>query len=234
GLIPGLGPTVASFLSYALAKKTAKPGDRFGEGELKGVAAAETADNAVVPASLIPLFALGLPGSVSAAILIAALMIHGVTPGPRIFEENGQLVYGIYGAMLVASLFMLIVGRVGLMAFAKLTLVPQTIIIPVVTLLCVLGAYLETRSIFSVQIMVGFALLGYVMHRFGYSRVTFLIGFVIGPLFELSLRQAIIISKGDPYTILQHPVALALIVIALLTAFFFTRTRSAAPGSDQN
>ncbi|HLT98194.1 MAG TPA: tripartite tricarboxylate transporter permease [Burkholderiaceae bacterium] len=234
GLIPGLGPTVASFLSYALAKKTAKPGDRFGEGELKGVAAAETADNAVVPASLIPLFALGLPGSVSAAILIAALMIHGVTPGPRIFEENGQLVYGIYGAMLVASLFMLIVGRVGLMAFAKLTLVPQTIIIPVVTLLCVLGAYLETRSIFSVQIMVGFALLGYVMHRFGYSRVTFLIGFVIGPLFELSLRQAIIISKGDPYTILQHPVALALIVIALLTAFFFTRTRSAAPDSDQN
>lgn len=228
GIIPGLGPTVASFLSYAMAKKTAKPEDCFGKGELKGVAAAETADNAVVPASLIPLFALGLPGSVSAAILIAALMIHGVTPGPRIFEENGQLVYGIYGAMLVASFFMLLVGRVGLMAFAKLTLVPQTIIIPVVTLLCVVGAYVESRSMFSVQIMVGFALLGYLMHRFNYSRVTFLIGFVIGPLFELSLRQSIIISQGNPYAVLSHPVAMVLVAVALFTSLLFTRSRSAA------
>lgn len=228
GIVPGLGPTVASFLSYAMAKKTAKPGDCFGKGELKGVAAAETADNAVVPASLIPLFALGLPGSVSAAILIAALMIHGVTPGPRIFEENGQLVYGIYGAMLVASFFMLLVGRVGLMAFAKLTLVPQTIIIPVVTLLCVVGAYVESRSMFSVQIMVVFALLGYLMHRFNYSRVTFLIGFVIGPLFELSLRQSIIISQGNPYAVFSHPVAMVLIAVALLTSLLFTRSRSTA------
>ena len=106
----GSGPTVASFLSYALAKRLAKPHERFGEGEIKGVAAAETADNAVVPASLIPLFALGLPGSVSAAIIIAAFTVHGVTPGPRMFEEHGRLMYGIYGAMIVASLLMLVVG----------------------------------------------------------------------------------------------------------------------------
>ena len=118
GLLPGLGPTVASFASYALAKRMALPNERFGEGELKGVAAAETADNAVVPASFIPLFALGLPGSVSAAILIAALTIHGVTPGPRLFEEHARLIYGIYGTMLVASVLMLVVGRVGLVAFA--------------------------------------------------------------------------------------------------------------------
>ena len=129
GIIPGLGPTVASFLAYALAKRWAKP-QKFGEGEIKGVAAAETADNAVVPASLIPLFALGLPGSVSAAIMIAAFTIHGVTPGPRMFEEHGRLMYGIYGAMLVASLLMLVVGRVGLTAFAQLTRVPATVIIP--------------------------------------------------------------------------------------------------------
>jgi hypothetical protein len=90
-------PTVASFLSYALAKRAAKPGERFGQGEIKGVAAAETADNAVIPASLIPLFALGLPGSVSAAIIIAAFTVHGVTPGPRMFEEPRRLIYGIYG-----------------------------------------------------------------------------------------------------------------------------------------
>ena len=135
GIIPGLGPTVASFLAYALAKRLAKPGERFGEGEIKGVAAAETADNAVVPASLIPLFALGLPGSVSAAIIIAAFTVHGVTPGPRMFEEHGRLMYGIYGAMLVASLLMLVVGRVGLTAFAQLARIPATVIIPTVTAL---------------------------------------------------------------------------------------------------
>lgn len=223
GLIPGLGPTVASFLAYAFAKKTAAPGDRFGKGELKGVAAAETADNAVVPASMIPLFALGIPGSVSAAVLIAAFMIHGVTPGPRMFEEHGRLIYGIYGAMIVASVLMLVVGRIGLVWFARLTRVPAAIIIPVVMSLCVAGAYLESRSVFAVGVMLGFAVLGYLMHRFDYSRVTFLVGFVVGPLFELSLRQSIIITKGAPEALLRHPAALVLVALSLAAAVTFTR-----------
>lgn len=228
GLLPGLGPTVASFASYALAKRFAKPGEHFGKGELKGVAAAETADNAVVPASFIPLFALGLPGSVSAAILIAALTIHGVTPGPRLFAEHGRLVFGIYGAMLVAALLMLVVGRIGLVAFAQLTRVPATIIIPVVTMLCLVGSYMESHSIFAVQIMVGFGLLGYFMHRFDYSRVTFLIGFVIGPQFELSVRQSIIITNGSPTSLLHHPTALAILLAALVAGIFFVRAPKGA------
>jgi putative tricarboxylic transport membrane protein len=231
GIIPGLGPTVASFLAYALAKRLAKPNERFGEGEIKGVAAAETADNAVVPASLIPLFALGLPGSVSAAIIIAAFTVHGVTPGPRMFEEHGRLMYGIYGAMIVASLMMLIVGRVGLTAFARLTLIPTTVIIPSVLAACVLGAYAETNSIFSVWLMVGFAMLGWVMHRFDYSRITFLIGFVVGPLFELAVRQSLIITHSDPLRLLQHPVALLLVVCALAVAVMFSLSpREGGPG----
>lgn len=222
GIIPGLGPTVASFLSYALAKRWAKPHERFGAGEIKGVAAAETADNAVVPASLIPLFALGLPGSVSAAIIIAAFTVHGVTPGPRMFEEHGRLMYGIYGAMIVASLLMLVVGRVGLTVFAKLTRIPATVIIPCVIAICILGAFLETKSLFSVWLMLGFGVLGWVMHRFDYSRITFLIGFVVGPLFELSLRQSLIITHSDPLRLLQHPVALALMVFAVVVAVYFT------------
>jgi putative tricarboxylic transport membrane protein len=222
GIIPGLGPTVASFLAYALAKRLAKPNERFGEGEIKGVAAAETADNAVVPASLIPLFALGLPGSVSAAIIIAAFTVHGVTPGPRMFEEHGRLMYGIYGAMIVASLMMLIVGRVGLTAFARLTLIPTTVIIPAVLAACVLGAYAETNSIFSVWLMVGFAVLGWIMHRYDYSRITFLIGFVVGPLFELAVRQSLIITHSDPMRLLQHPLALLLVACALVVAVMFS------------
>jgi putative tricarboxylic transport membrane protein len=223
GIIPGLGPTVASFLAYALAKRLAKPGEKFGEGEIKGVAAAETADNAVVPASLIPLFALGLPGSVSAAIIIAAFTVHGVTPGPRMFEEHGRLMYGIYGAMLVASLLMLVVGRVGLTAFAQLTRIPATVIIPAVVALCVLGAYAETKSIFSVWLMVGFGALGWVMHRYDYSRITFLIGFVVGPLFELAVRQSLIITRSDPIRLLQHPVALLLVGFAVAVAVLLSR-----------
>jgi putative tricarboxylic transport membrane protein len=224
GIIPGLGPTVASFLAYALAKRWAKPHERFGEGEIKGVAAAETADNAVIPASLIPLFALGLPGSVSAAIIIAAFTVHGVTPGPRMFEEHGRLMYGIYGAMIVASLLMLVVGRVGLTLFAKLTLIPTTVIVPCVIAICVLGAFAETNSLFSVWLMLGFGVLGWVMHRYDYSRITFLIGFVVGPLFELSLRQSLIITHSNPARLLQHPAALALLLCAVVLAVYFTRS----------
>ncbi|MBP6020464.1 MAG: tripartite tricarboxylate transporter permease [Burkholderiaceae bacterium] len=226
GIIPGLGPTVASFMAYGLAKRTAKPGDCYGKGEIKGVAAAETADNVVTPASLIPLFALGIPGSVSAAVLIAAFMIHGVVPGPRMFEEHGQLIYGIYGSMLVASVLMLVVGRLGLVAFAKLTKVPVTLIIPVVVVLCMVGSYLETRSMFSVQLMFGFAVLGYLMHRYDYSRITFLIGFVVGPLFELSLRQSIIITQGQPQALLNHPVAVTIVLFSLLALISFLRKPS--------
>jgi putative tricarboxylic transport membrane protein len=223
GIIPGLGPSVASFASYAFAKRMARPGERFGEGELKGVAAAETADNAAFPAGIIPLFALGLPGSVSAAILIAAFMIHGVTPGPRIFVEHPRLIYGLYCAMLIASLAMLVVGRIGLVAFAKLTQVPPTIIIPVVSVLCIVGSYLETHSYFSVWMMFGFAVLGYVMHRFNYSRITFLIGFIIGPMFELALRQSLIITAGDSLVLLHYPFATVLAAMALFAAVMFTR-----------
>jgi len=152
-------------------------------------------------------------------------MIHGVTPGPRLFEEHSRLVFGIYGAMLIAAVLMLIVGRFGLVAFAQLTRVPATIIIPVVTVLCIVGAYLESKSIFAVHLMIAFAVLGYVMHRFDYSRVTFLIGFVIGPQFELSLRQSIILSGGDLAALLQHPAALIMLIIAVIAGLTFMRVR---------
>jgi putative tricarboxylic transport membrane protein len=234
GLIPGLGPSVASFASYGLAKHFARPGEEFGKGELKGVAAAETADNAVVPASFVPLFALGLPGSVSAAILIGALTIHGLTPGPRLFDEHPRLVYGIFGTMIVAAILMLIVGRIGLVAFAKLTRVPATIIIPVVVMLCIVGSYLETRSVFAVGLMLAFAALGYLMHRFDYSRVTFLIGFVIGPQFELSLRQSLIITDRDPAVLLSHPFAIAILATALVVSVLVMRARAFPRASGDN
>jgi len=228
GVIPGLGPTIGAFLSYAVAKKSAKPGDRFGKGEIKGVAATEAADNAVLPASLIPLFAIGLPGSVSAAILVSAFMIHGVIPGPLIFEQHPRLMYGIYVSMIIASICMLLVGRVGLHVFAKIGNVPLTIIIPVVMVLCMMGSFLEKHILFSVYMMVMLGILGYFMQRYGYSVVTFLIGFVVGPIFELSLRQSIIVSNRQPGLILDHPIAIAFLAMAAIAILVFVRPRQGA------
>lgn len=233
GIILGLGPTIGAFLSYAVAKRLAKPGDMFGDGDLKGVAATETADNAVLPASLIPLFAIGLPGSVSAAILVSAFMLHGVTPGPLVFEQHPRLIYGIYVSMILASLCMLIVGRVGLNFFARITTVPIKVIVPFVVLFYVLGSYLESDAVFSVYVMLILGVLEYVMQKFGYSVVTFLISFVIGPIFELSLRQAIIITNGDVGAVLEHPIAVALLIASLVCAVLFLwRPRGHTKGSD--
>lgn len=229
GILPGLGPSIASFISYAVAERTAKAGDRFRRGEIKGVAAAETADNAAVPASLVPLFALGLPGSVSAAILLAAFMIHGITPGPRLFAEHGQFMYVVYGAMLVASLMMLLVGRIGLVGFANLARVPATIVIPVVILLCILGAYVESQSLFAVQVTVVFAILGYLMEKFDYSRITFLIGFIVGPLLENASWQAMVITGAHVAKLLHHPVAMALFAAAIGVAIYFVKSRRTTP-----
>jgi putative tricarboxylic transport membrane protein len=223
GIIPGLGPTIGAFLSYAIAKKTARPGDRYGKGELKGVAATEAADNAVLPASLIPLFAIGLPGSVSAAILVSAFMLHGVVPGPLIFEQHPRLMYGIYVSMIVASFCMLLVGRVGLHLFAKIMAVPISVIIPFVIVFCVVGSFLERDTAFSVYAMLALGTLGYLMQRYGYSVITFLIGFVVGPIFELSLRQALIVTNHDVTKVLQHPIAMAFLLAALVAVIAFMR-----------
>ncbi len=227
GIIPGLGPTIGAFLSYAVAKKLARPGDTFGEGDIKGVAATEAADNAVLPASLIPLFAIGLPGSVSAAVLVSAFMVHGITPGPLIFEENAALIYGVYFSMIIASLVMLAVGRIGLTFFARIGSVSPAIIIPVVFALCVSGTFLEAHSMFAVNVMFVFGVLGYIMQRYGYSVVAFLIGFVVGPMFELSLRQALIVTGGRLDVWLEHPIALTMLAISAVAAvvFMFPGTR---------
>ncbi|MGD1878779.1 MAG: tripartite tricarboxylate transporter permease [Kiloniellaceae bacterium] len=223
GVIPGLGPTIGAFLSYAIAKKTARPGDRYGKGELKGVAATEAADNAVLPASMIPLFAIGLPGSVSAAILVSAFMLHGVVPGPLVFDQHPRLIYGIYVSMIVASLCMLFVGRIGLHLFAKITAVPISIIIPFVIVFCVVGSFLERDTAFSIYAMLGLGMLGYLMQRYGYSVITFLIGFVVGPIFELSLRQSLIVTHHDATKVLEHPIAIGFLLAAVAAVVIFMR-----------
>lgn len=223
GILPGLGATIGSFMSYSFAKKASKQPERFGKGELEGVAAAESADNAVTAGAMIPLFALGIPGSVAAAMLIGALMVHGVTPGPLMFEQNPRLLYGIYGTMVLAGLMILPIGRYGLKAFSQLTRIQDAVLCPVVVYLCFIGAYMEGNGMFAVWLVVVFGVLGYLMKKLDLSFVTFLIGFILGPMIELTLRQSIITVQGSWAILLKHPIALAFIAITVIAAWRLSR-----------
>ncbi|MGD9124001.1 MAG: tripartite tricarboxylate transporter permease [Desulfarculaceae bacterium] len=220
GTLPGLGVTIAAFLGYGAAKRASKKPEEFGKGSLEGIAAAEAANNAVVGSNMIPLFALGIPGNVVAALLIGAFIIHGVTPGPMMFEENGQLIYGIYAAMLLANLINLFVGNLGLRIFAKALSAPRDIVYPIIIFICITGAYITENSLFSVFVMLLFAALGYFMRKFQFSFVNFIIGFVLGPMLELSLQQTLTISRNNPMIMLERPIALGFL---LLTALFLWR-----------
>jgi len=221
GAMPGLGAPVASFMSYDQAMKRSKHKEEFGKGRLEGIAASESANSSVVASSLIPLFVLGIPGNLAAAMLMGAFMIHGMQPGPLLFKENAQLMYGIYGSLILASLFLLVIGRFGLRFFCKAVNIPALILYPIVIFTCIMGAYLGKSSMFDVGIMLAFGFIGYFMRKFDYSYVAFLIGFILAPEWERALQQVVIISEHDTFMFFQRPVAMGLMV---LTLFVIART----------
>ena len=184
------------------------------EGSLEGVATAEAADNAVIPSSLIPLFTLGIPGSAIAAILAAGFTIHGIFPGPGMLRDNPETIAGVYWSMIIASVVMLAVGWFGLGFFSRVLSLPLRYIVPGVFFFSLLGAKLESSGDFAIRILIIFSIVGYFVKRFNYSFVTFLIGFIIGPEFELALRQSIIITRNESLT--QYPIAIGFAVLTLL------------------
>ena len=223
GIMPGLGASVGSFMSYSATRRASATPEKYGTGMIEGVAAAESADNAVVPSSLIPLFALGIPGSVIAAILIAAFILHGLTPGPLMFVQQPRLVSGLYASMICASVILLIIGYFGQRLFSQIIHVPLRLLIPGVLLFCCVGAFMETGSIFSIYIMLIFAVLGYLARALGFSFVTFLIGFVIGPNLEFTFRQSIQLLNRDPANMIHHPIAILFVLMTIATVWLIGR-----------
>ncbi len=221
GAIPGLDSSAASFLSYATAKQASADPKSFGKGNIHGVAATESANSAVAGANLIPLLTLGIPGNLAAALIISALMIHGIQPGPLLFQEQGQLIYGLFGTLLMANVLNLVSGLLGLRLWARVIQAPESIIFPAALLLCMTGVYLATGGLFGVAVMFVFALLGYLMSSFGYSVIVFVIAFFLGERFELSLSQSLNIIDGDLTILLSHPVALLLFILAIVSAIWF-------------
>ena len=221
GAMPGLGAPVASFMSYDQAQKRSRDKEEFGKGSLEGIGASESANSAVVASSMIPLFVLGIPGNLAVAMLMGAFMIHGMQPGPLMFKENAQLMYGIYGSLLLASLFLAVIGRFGLRLFCKAVEIPAVILYPIVIFTCIMGSYLGRSDMFDVGVMLSFGVIGYFMRKFDFSYVAFLIGFILVPEWERALQQVVIISENNPTMFFQRPVAMALMA---LTFFVIGKT----------
>lgn len=225
GALPGIGSTAAAFMSYAFTKAAARNPESFGKGNLKGIAAAESANSSVVGANLIPLLTLGIPGSVSAALIISAFMIHGLQPGPLLFENQGRLVYGLFGAMLMANFVNLWVGQIGLRVWVRVVSAPESIIFTSALLLCIVGVSMATSGLFGVAIMLIFAVLGFVMSSFGYPLVILIIAFFLGPRFEISIAQSLALTNGDLTRIVEYPVAIALLALSVVAVVYLLRRK---------
>lgn len=213
GAMPGLGAPVASFFAYDRAKRSSKTPEKFGKGEIEGIAASESANSAVCASSLIPLFTLGIPGNVASALLIGAFIIHGMIPGPLMFEQNAQFIYSIYGSLIMANIFLLVVGRLGLRLSCKAVSAPRPILYPIIIFTCLMGSYLGAYNTFDVALMLFFAFIAYFMNKWGFSHICFIIGFILTPIWETALQQVIIASQLDTFMFFKRPVALILMAI---------------------
>jgi putative tricarboxylic transport membrane protein len=212
-------------ISYNEAKRASKHPELFGTGILEGVSAAEAAANASVGGAMIPLLTLGVPASPSDAILLGALILHNVDPGPLLMTKHPELVYSIYAGFFIAECFMFVIGMLGIPLWVKLISLPSRWLMPVVLGIAICGAYGVGNSLFDVGIAVFFGVLGYLMRRFGFSIVASLFGVILGSLLESNYRRALAISGGDYTTFLTHPISLMLLLFALMS-FFLPAIRS--------
>lgn len=220
GAIPGLGSAIAAFLNYGLTRSIAKDSERFGKGAIEGIAAAETGNSSVTSSTFIPLLTLGIPGDVITAIMLGAFMIHGLVPGPTLFTENGTFVTAFFVVMLITTVLHLIIGRLGMPLFIQAVRIPRDILFPVVLLLCFTGVFVATNSVFDLYVMLGFGLLGYLMNKFGFPVAPLLIGFILGPLVEIGLRQSLIISRGSAAIFFERPITALFLALAVATVIW--------------
>lgn len=223
GATPGIGSTAAAFMSYSAAKSASKNPESFGKGNIHGIAATESANSAVVGANLIPLLTLGIPGSLSAALIISAFMIHGIQPGPLLFENQGRLIYGLFGAMIMANFLNLWIGQLGLRLWVRVISAPQSFIYVSAILLCVVGVAMSEGGMFGVVVMLIFAAFGYVMKRFGFSIVIFIIAFFLGPRLEMSIAQSTALMSGNWTRIIEYPIAVILLGLSVVVLIWFLR-----------
>lgn len=217
GAIPGIGGAPAAFLSYSEARRNSKTPEKFGKGAIEGVAAAESGNNGVCGATLIPLLSLGVPGDIVTAVLLGAFMIHGLQPGPLMFQQNIDQIYAIYCGLLLSSIFLFLSGKFAIRYFSKAAEIPDRLLMPVVIVLCIFGAFVINNSLFDIFVMLTAGAIGLVMLRANIPAAPFLIAFVLGPLFEDNLRRSLLISRGEYDIFLRGPICWVFAGLTLVT-----------------
>jgi putative tricarboxylic transport membrane protein len=213
GIIPGVGEDVAAWSSYAAAKRASKEKEKFGKGSIEGLMAAETGDNACVPGAIIPVLTLAVPGSAPAAVLLAAMLIHGVNPGPLIMIENPKFVYDVVAMMFIASVGILIYGLTLTRPLIWVLQFPKTLIMPVIFVLCVVGSYAIAQRTFDIYVMLAFGIIGFALRQLNFPMAPLVLGIVLGDLLEKSLRRGLVLSDGDLLPFFTRPIAFVMFLL---------------------
>ncbi|MCP1199571.1 tripartite tricarboxylate transporter permease [Notoacmeibacter sp. MSK16QG-6] len=219
GILPGIGGSASNLLAYGAAKQSAKDPEAFGTGDVRGIYASESANNASVGGALLPLITLGIPGDGATAILIGGFTIHGLQPGPLLFQEQPDLMSMIYAAFAIATLVLLVIQLGTIRLFPKVLLTPPQILNPLLLMLMVVGTYVSDNRVFDVWLMLGFAILGYLLERFGFSLAPLILGFILGPIFETNFRRAMMFSEGNMMDFVTRPISATFLGFVVLLLF---------------
>jgi putative tricarboxylic transport membrane protein len=217
GILPGVGEDMAAWSSYAAARRLSKEPEKYGKGSVEGLMAAETGDNASVPGGIIPALALAIPGSAPCAVLLAAMIIHGVQPGPMLMVENPQFVYSVVAMVLFSTLGILFFGLFFIKPMLKITQIPRSIMMPLIFVLCVIGSYSLSSRLFDVYTMLGFGTLVFVMRLYGYPAAPFVLGLVLGDILDKNLRRGLVLTDGDFLPFLTRPISAILAALVIWT-----------------
>ena len=224
GIIPGTGASMASWFSYDVAKNMSRHKE-VGHGSVEGIAAAESANNAVTGATLIPLLTLGIPGDGCVAIMLSALMINGLNPGLSLFTTQGDIMYAIMLGLLFVNLFMLLQGKYLTKLFAKVVSIPQEILTPIIVIFCFAGAYSVNKSYFDVAVTLTFAVIAWLLYKLDFPTVPILLGLVLGNMTETNFRRALLISEGNPSIFVSSPYCIAFIILIIGAVAMIIRSK---------
>ncbi|RJQ57787.1 MAG: tripartite tricarboxylate transporter permease [Desulfobacteraceae bacterium] len=216
GLVPGPAPVIATYSSYMIEKRISKHPEEFGKGAIEGVAGPESANNAACQSAFIPLFVLGIPFAPPTAILLGALLIHGVTPGPMLIGEHPELFWGVIASMYIGNFILLLLNLPFVPIFASILRIPKRILLPLVVLFCLTGMYTVNNSIFDIWMMLLFGGLGFLMRKLDYEGAPLLLALVLGPRMEVAFRQSLMISHGDFGTFIRRPISMVFLAATFL------------------
>ena len=233
GILPGGGAVLSSFVAYAVEKKVSKTPEKFGTGLIEGVAAPESANNSAAQGAFIPLLTLGIPSNVVMAMLLGALIIHGVTPGPLLLTNHPEIFWGVVGSMYIGNVMLLILNLPLIGLWVQLLKVPYAILMPLIIVFCIIGSYTIANSIMDVFFMLIFGVVGYLMKKLRYEAPPLILAYVLGPMLEYSLKQSLMISKGSFKIFFSRPISGTCLVIALILVVLpiIPRLRKKRPGA---